>query len=264
MTKIVAILNLTPDSFSDGGKFFNHKLALKQTEKMLRDGADIIDVGAESTRPGANPISAIEEWQRLKVILPDICKMAHAADKEISLDSYHFTTVEKAVDLGVNYINDVSGLKDLRLLALAKSYRIKYILMHNLAIHADHKQIIDKDLDPITVVEEWLVMKLEQIKKHGFPQKDIIFDPGIGFAKTNHHSLILLKNIKKFSNLGLDLYVGHSRKSLLQDMFETLTEERDLETALLSSYLVDMGVKYLRVHNVLHNAQALKFSKIFS
>ncbi len=255
MIKLVGILNITPDSFSDGGKFYNSNNALIQTQKLIKDGANIIDVGAESTRPGATPIDKNQEWQRLENILPKIIKIAHQNNVKISLDSRHYQTIKKALDLGIDIINDVTGFdnKDMALIG-AKSNK-KLIVMHNLGVPARKDLIIDQNLDEIEEIKNWMKKKISFLQELGVKKENIIFDPGVGFGKNAKQSINILNNINQFKDLGLEIFIGHSKKSFLDEVNEK--GDRDSKTIFVSKNLIGKGVRYLRVHDVSNHKSLL-------
>jgi dihydropteroate synthase len=252
VTQIVGILNLTPDSFSDGGKFFSVEAAILQTKKMIADGADVIDIGAESTRPGAAKISAAEEWQRLEKILPAVMSEVKKSAKKIpvSIDSYHFETIQKAHELGVEIVNDVSGLVDEKIIEFVAAKNLKVILMHNLAIHANPDLIVNRELNVCDEILRWAEEKISYLEQRSVKKSQLIFDPGIGFAKDAKQSIRIVKNIATFRTLGLPLYVGHSKKSFLDSWGQKSQESRAQKTLLLSSYLMSKNVEFMRVHDV--------------
>ncbi len=216
-TKIVGILNITPDSFFDGGKFDAFESAIAQTKKMIAEGADVIDIGAESTRPKAVPIGFDEEWKRLEKILPAVIFEIKNSSRKIltSIDSYHFETIKKAHGLGIDIINDVSGLVDEKIIKFIAEKNIATILMHNLAIHANPDLIINQHLNLTEEILNWARKKISDLEKKGVKKSQLIFDPGIGFAKNAEQSIRILKNIDAYRVLGLPLYIGHSKKSFL-------------------------------------------------
>ena len=262
MTKVVGILNITPDSFSDGGKYFHYDNAIKKLEYFIEKGIDVIDVGAESTRPNAIKISSEEEWSRLKNILPEIIKLAHKNNIAVSLDSYHSKNLSKALKLGIDYINDVSGCKDEEIIKLAKDHHVKLILNHNLGIPANKEIIIEINKDPICEVNIWFDQKINQLIKYDIDPDNIILDIGIGFGKTAIQSVKMIENIDLFKTHKKALYVGHSRKSFLKEIahfnqFQNLSREQkllisqniDSKTHFISKMLFN-NVDYIRVHNV--------------
>ena len=257
MVKIVGILNITPDSFSDGGKFNSANSAIKQTQKLIKDGADIIDIGAESTRPGSKPISADEEWSRLEKILPEvITKIKKHPQVQSSIDSYHFKNIVRAYDLGIDIINDVSGLADDKIIEFIAEKNITTILMHNLAIHFDPTIIVNQNLNINREIIRWTRKKLAYLEKKGVKKSQLIFDPGVGFAKNGRQSLNILKNISDYRVLNLPIYVGHSKKSFLKALnIDKNNAEKTLE---ISKFLIEKGIDFLRVHDVLEHKNLIK------
>lgn len=275
-TKIMGILNITPDSFSDGGLYCNLEQALHHTKKLLADGADIIDIGAESTRNEIKPNEKQEEitqdqpiqlagaeleWQRLKDILPVICKTVKDARKEISLDSKNPETVAKALEYGIDYINDVSGCDNPAMIDLVARSSAKIIIMHNLGIPADPKVTMPKNIDIINEIKIWLLNKANLLIKHGINQDRIILDPGISFGKTANQSMEIVRNIQKFIEIGYPLLIGHSRKSLYNLYTDVPRNMRDIETYITSAFLMNQGVDYIRVHDVIGNIRALNVAR---
>lgn len=254
-TKIVGILNVTPDSFSDGGKFNSLDAAILQLKKMLEEGADVIDIGAESTRPGSLPIMAEEEWCRLEKILPavifEVKNFNEKFGKKIqtSIDSYHFETIKKSHELGVEIINDVSGLVDEKIVEFIAAKSITTILMHNLAIQSNPELIVNPHLNVTKEILTWAREKISTLEKKGVKKSQLIFDVGIGFGKNAQQSIRVLKNIDAYRALGLPLYVGHSKKSFL-DALE-IPGDRAEKTLQVSKFLMEKNVEFLRVHDVL-------------
>jgi len=273
ITKIVGILNITPDSFFDGAKYNEIENALEHLKTLINNGADIIDIGAESTRPGAKPIDAFEEWQRLKDVLPQAIKYVlnynqqNHRNIQISLDSRHYQTIAKALDLGIDIINDVSGCSDLRMIDLVAKSGKKIVVMHNLGIPADKNKIINPDLDVVMALIDWMKDRLEKLQLGGIKKGQIIFDIGIGFGKNAKQSIQLLQQIDQFKILDLPLYVGHSNKSFLNylrfngdssfsfDDQNPSTLSTEAKTFMISAYLARKNVEYLRVHDVLRNIE---------
>lgn len=255
MTKIVGILNITPDSFSDGGKFNSLDCALAQLEKMLREGADLVDIGAESTRPTATPISPQEEWNRLEIILPSIIQkvkeFSQNSSKKIKtcIDSYHFSTIQKAFQAGIEIINDVKGLNDQKIIDFIAEKEVPTILMHNSPLKINPELIINPYLDTNRQIINWAENKITQLEKAGIKKSNLIFDPGIGFNKNAYQSIIILKNIHQYKSLNLPIYVGHSKKSFLAKISLSNLNPAQ-KTLLLSKYLIDHKVDLLRVHDI--------------
>jgi len=248
MTEIMGILNLTPDSFSGDGLEGAVKNALHQISRMIEEGASIIDIGAESTRPGAEILTPAEEWDRLAPVLENLGDRVHAA--VFSVDTRHAETAWRALALGVQIINDVSGGADPAMTALIKDYDAALVLMHSLTIPADPAVTIPTDASAVEVLLGWAKEKIGALEKQGITREQIIFDPGIGFGKTLTQSWDIIRNIAKFKPLGVPLLIGHSRKSFLCLFGEKPASERDLETLAVSRYLLTQEVDYLRVHDV--------------
>ena len=271
-SKIVGILNLTPDSFSDGGKYFDEKKALFYLEEMLMAGADIIDIGAESTRPNAQILNAQEEIARLENILPKLIfaiknfNKIHNKNIQASIDSYHLETIIFAHKIGVEIINDVSGLIDEKIIDYIAQNNLTAILMHNLAIHSNPELIVNRDLNVVEEIINWAHQKINYLTARKIQKSQLIFDPGIGFAKNSTQSIRILKNINAFRVLNLPIYVGHSKKSFL-DAINIPSQpnlDRTAKTLILSQYLAQKNVEYLRVHDVKENIGAINIKEFES
>jgi len=273
-TKIVGILNITPDSFSDGGKFNNASQALTHLHKMLFDGADMIDIGAESTRPNAVTIGQNEEWLRLEKILPQIVeavkKFNHDQNKQIqtSIDTYHALTARKSHELGVDIINDVSGLENEEMIDFVAKNKIATVLMHSLSVPPNPEIIINSALNVVDEILNFAHQKILFLEKKGIKKSQLIFDPGIGFGKNAMQSLRILKNIETFRALNLPIYVGHSKKGFLDILnIENLSndkESRPQKTLIISNYLARKNIDFIRVHDVLENKIAINLQNNFS
>lgn len=261
VTKIVGILNVTPDSFSDGGKFLTLEKILQHLQKMLDDGASIIDIGGESTRPNAQILSYQQEWQRLEKLLPAIINFIDNYNKInnkeilISIDSYHFENIAKAAVMGIKIINDISGLVDIRIVELIAKKKLTVILMHNLAIHANPDLIINPNLNINKEIIKWAREKIIFLEKNGIKKSQIIFDPGIGFSKNSNQSINILKNIDSYRVLEVPIYIGHSKKSFLDAI--NIEGDRAKKTIAITEYLAKKGVEYIRVHDVKENYDAI-------
>jgi dihydropteroate synthase/2-amino-4-hydroxy-6-hydroxymethyldihydropteridine diphosphokinase len=256
---LVGILNITPDSFSDGGKFITVPNALAQAEKLVREGAEVLDIGAESTRPGATPVLPETEWELLKPVLTAIkeqCKQWIFKPK-ISIDTRHFIVAEKAMQLGIDWINDVSGFVDPNMRALAAGSSVKCVVMHNLGVPAQKNVVLASYPNICEQILDWTEQRFDELLDAGVDANQLIFDIGIGFGKTSQQSIFLLKNIKQFRRLNCPILVGHSRKSFLNLITEKSFPDRDFETAMVSYQLAAQGVNYLRVHNVGLNSEAI-------
>lgn len=258
MTALVAIINITPDSFSDGRKSATTEDYAALIQQAIQDGATILDIGAESTRPGATLLSPEEEWKRLEPVLSLIAPAPAAASglkpqAFLSIDTRHPETFAKALEYGVVWFNDVSGFQNPASLALAKESGCDVVLMHSLTVPADPKITFPPETDVVRAVYEWAEARIAQL---GLPQEKIIFDPGIGFGKNAAQSWELIQNMQAFKKLGVRLMVGHSRKSFLN----LPMEQRDEATATITRQLAASGVDYVRVHNVAANKAAIRDS----
>lgn len=268
--KIIGILNLTPDSFSDGGKYFNEEKALFHLEEMLLSGVDIVDIGAESTRPNAQILNTHEEISRLENILPKLIlaiknfNKIHHKNIQTSIDSYHFETIIFAHKIGIEIINDISGLIDEKIIDYIAENNLTAILMHNLAIHSNHDLIVNRDLNVVAEIIAWAQQKINYLTSRKIQKSQLIFDPGIGFAKNATQSIRILKNINAFRILNLPIYVGHSKKSFLDAINIPSQSELDrtAKTLIISQYLAQKNVDYLRVHDVLENIEAIENNSV--
>ncbi|OQW53036.1 MAG: hypothetical protein A4S09_08015 [Proteobacteria bacterium SG_bin7] len=247
-TQIMGILNLTPDSFSDGGELSDIQSLVKKADLMVSQGASILDVGAESTRPGAVSIDATKEMSRLG---NSICELSKR-EVVISVDTRHPETAAWALGQGAHWINDVSGLTNPEMIKIAKNSNNDFIFMHNLGIPANPNVFLPSDQDPVLVVKDWAKNQIETL---GIPKRRLIFDPGIGFGKGPKQSIEILRRIGEYKDLGVRILVGHSRKSFLR-LFTMASnpKDRDTETLTVSKYLVNEGVDYIRVHDVVLHA----------
>jgi len=247
--KLVGIVNVTPDSFSDGGAFFSTNSAIKHAYQLLQDGADVLDIGAESTRPGAQPITATEEWQRLQPLLHEL--LSHASPACISVDTRHPETAQKALSLGAHWINDVSAASDDAMLRhVAAHPAAHYVLMHSLGIPANPARILPEDFNPVKQLIEWAELQLKRAESFGISRERIILDPGIGFGKNAAQSWAIIHAASSLQVLGVAVLFGHSRKSFLGLSKEAPLHQRDAETFKVSQALARSGIDYLRVHNV--------------
>jgi 2-amino-4-hydroxy-6-hydroxymethyldihydropteridine diphosphokinase / dihydropteroate synthase len=256
---LMGILNITPDSFSDGGKFISVSNALAQAEKLVREGAEVLDIGAESTRPGATPILPETEWALLEPVLTALKEQSKqwAFKPKISIDTRHPIVAERAIQLGIDWINDVSGFVDPNMRALAAGSPVKCVVMHNLGVPAQKNIVLASHPNICEQIVDWTEQRFDELLDAGVNANQFIFDMGIGFGKTAQQSIFLLKNIKQFRRLNCPLLVGHSRKSFLNLITEKPFPDRDFETAMVSYQLAAQGVDYLRVHNVGLNAEAI-------
>ena len=245
-TYIMGILNRTPDSFSDGGKFTEFDSALRHAQLMVSEGADFIDIGGESTRPGFVPLSPEEEMRR---VIPVIEELKKTSAVPISIDTYHAKTAAAAVQAGAGLINDIWGLKgDPEMAAAAASLGVPVCIMHNRKA-PDYANLIE---DMKRDLEESLVLAA----KSGISEENIILDPGIGFGKTYEHNLGVMRNLDAFLSFGYPLLLGVSRKSMVGLTLNLPVEERLEGTIAANVAGILKGADILRVHDVRANLRA--------
>ena len=256
----MGIVNVTPDSFSDGGRFTDWSGVEPLVRNMLDAGVHIIDVGGESTRPGAQPLQHDEEWARVAPVLEQLLELraGNGPGPYISIDTYHADTARRALELGVDMVNDVSGLASPAMIELAGESSADWVAMHQLSLPVDPNLTLAAGRDPFTAVEEWLRESLERWDKAGLDLNRIIFDPGIGFGKTAHQSWELLRRASEFRQHGLRVLVGHSRKSFFRPYFGNDMQARERATVGVSLDLCDQGVDIIRVHDVPLNMDAFR------
>lgn len=260
----MGIINLTPDSFADEGRRVRDLDRVNERlDEFDRENIQIVDFGAESTRPGARPLTADEEWRRLKPALDAFNSkyQASAFHPWLSVDTYHASTAARAVEAGADIINDVSGLASKEMLDLLRSSRCQYILMHSLTVPANPKAILQAE-DPVATLLEWAGGKLKELSAAGVDLDRVVFDPGIGFGKTAGQALTIIQNIDRLFALPVRVLVGHSRKSFMKIWSANEAPSRDPETLGVSLRLAERGVDILRVHEpALHQRVFRAFSE---
>ena len=250
-TYIMGILNVTPDSFSDGGRYNSIDAALKHAEKMIAEGVDIIDIGGESTRPGYTKISDMEESER---IAPVIRAIKERFDISVSADTYKSEVAKAALSAGVDMINDIWGLKyDADMAQIIKKYDASVCIMHN------RKNAVYTDL--INNIKQDLKESINISKSAGITDDKIIIDPGIGFAKTLDDNLAVTKNLESFFSLGYPLLYGASRKSMIGLTLDLPADQR-LEGTLATTVIACMkGAMFVRVHDVTENKRVIDMTQ---
>ncbi|PIU83629.1 MAG: dihydropteroate synthase [Elusimicrobia bacterium CG06_land_8_20_14_3_00_38_11] len=256
MTKIVGILNVTPDSFSDGGKFYKINDAVKHAGKLISEGADIIDVGGESSRPGSIAVSEDEEIKRVVPVIKEIKKkFPHIP---ISVDTYKDKVALNAIDAGAEIVNDIYGLRwrGGNMAEVVAEKKVTVIIMHMQGTPQDMQKNPQYE-DVVSEIYRFFKERLKFAKSKGIKKERIIFDPGIGFGKTLQHNLMLLKNLSKFGKLGIPIMVGPSRKSFIGGLLNVDVSNRLEGTIASSIYSLLNGAGYLRVHDVLSLKRAL-------
>lgn len=254
----MGILNVTPDSFSDGGILDSDNKLLDQVASMVEAGVDILDIGGESTRPGAPPVSVQEEIDR---VLPAIEKIRSRFSTPISVDTNKAAIARLALDAGADIINDISALRfDSAMLPLAVEKDVPVIIMHMQGTPGTMQKNPQYD-NVVEDIKAELSRWLYNAENHGLDRNKIIIDPGVGFGKTLDHNLSILKHIPSFTELGCPVLIGHSRKRFIGIILnEDEPSRRDVGTAAISALCVRSGAAILRVHDVIKTVQAVKLA----
>ena len=244
---IMGILNLTPDSFYDGGRFLNPEVALEQAFRLVQDGADILDLGAESTRPGAQPVSDRDELKRL---LPVLDALKGQIQIPISVDTTKSSVARQALEHGAQIINDVSGLRqDPNVASVVKDFGAGIVLMHRRGT-PETMQLMTDYGDLVEDISRELLQSVAIAESHGIHQHQIVLDPGIGFSKTTEQNLEILERLGEFKRLGRPILVGPSRKSFVGAITKAAPDKRLFGTVAASVLVFERGASILRVHDV--------------
>ncbi len=252
---LMGILNVTPDSFSDGGEFFGAEPAVAHAEKMFDEGAQVIDVGGESTRPGSDPVNTEEELRRVLPVIRGILSVR--PDAIVSIDTYRSSTAEAALDTGARVINDVTALGDPKMAGLVAERGCPIVLMHMLGEPKSMQQDPRYE-DVVREVRDFLAERSERAISAGVEPENIILDPGIGFGKTLEHNLKLLNRLDSLVELGFPVLLGVSRKSFLGKITGSDdTKDRLFGTVAANVLAYEQGACLFRVHDVRANGEAL-------
>ncbi|MGA2567363.1 MAG: dihydropteroate synthase [Pseudolabrys sp.] len=246
----MGVLNVTPDSFSDGGRFIDPKLAIRQAQRMIAEGADIIDIGAESTRPygGAEPVSSEEELARLTPVLPAVVKLK----TPVSIDTMKAGVATWALDQGAAMVNDVWGLqRDPAMAGIVSEHDMPVVIMHN-------REAADPAIDIIADVQAFFQRSLAQAERAGIARDCIVLDPGIGFGKTPEQSIACIARLAEFKRFGLPLLVGASRKRFINAVTPSAPDQRLGGSIASHLEAVKNGAAIVRVHDVAETVQALR------
>jgi 2-amino-4-hydroxy-6-hydroxymethyldihydropteridine diphosphokinase/dihydropteroate synthase len=270
--KIMGVLNITKNSFSDGGKFFHIDQAINQALKILDEGAYILDIGAQSTNVGVNHAAKFTEKQKIKPELSwqeeleNLTPVLKAITDEftrqgkkikLSIDSFYPEVFKYLLDkYPISIINDVSGAGDDKMIDIAAATGLKYVLMHSIEVPTRINKLINFDVDPVNQLMFWTTEKVEHLTSRGVSADKIIFDPGIGFDKSPSQCLYIMRNLHIFKKMGLQILLGHSRKFFMNSFLMLPPSERDLETAVISAQM-SRNADYIRVHNVEATARAI-------
>ena len=253
MPKIMGIVNATPDSFSDGGKFFEPSAAIHHALRLVKDGADILDIGGESTRPYSDVVDVEEELRR---VLPVIEQLSSQIEIPISIDTSKPVVARQAVEAGAGIINDVTGMGNPEMVQIAKDTGAAVCAMHMLGTPQTMQD--DPTYDDVTSeILDYLHDTKVALIESGIEEQRICLDPGIGFGKTHEHNLQLINECDQFLQLHRPILIGHSRKGFLGKVIGDKGADRDIATAAVSLRLAQQGMHILRVHNVLATRQAL-------
>ena len=247
---VMGILNVTPDSFSDGGKYNDIERALKQADKMVEEGADILDVGGESTRPGHVQIGDEEEIRR---VVPVIEALKKRFDVPVSIDTYKSAVAKAALSAGADLLNDIWGFRyDEKMAELAAEYDVPVCLMHN-------RDNLDYD-DFMEDVKKDLQISLDIAEKYGVKKENIMLDPGVGFGKTYEQNLMVMNHLEEIVDMGYPVLLGTSRKSVIGLTLDLPVDEREEGTLATSVLGAIKGCQFVRVHDVEKNVRALKMT----
>ena len=250
-TFVMGILNVTPDSFSDGGYFLNTQSAIEHAQQSISDGADVIDIGGESTRPGAQSISILEEQER---IVPVVKELVRIGIRNISIDTRNASTAQRCLDEGASWINDVSGLThDVNMSKVCRQADA-IVVIHKRGTPDTMQQVPIIYDDVVKEVHDWLSLQIRDLDLD-----KVIVDPGIGFGKRLPHNLELIRHLDAFQNIGAAVLCGLSRKSFIRELLGIENAlERDLPTLAATMWSVSRGVDIVRVHDVKTTVAALK------
>ena len=254
---VMGVLNVTPDSFSDGGQFFDFERAVKRGMQMAVEGAAVIDVGGESTRPGSTSVSDEEQIER---VVPAIKALCEKINVPISIDTCKYEVAKAAFEAGAGMLNDITALSDERIAELAAKHNVPVVLMHMQGTPAT-MQVEPKYQDVVSEVKEYLVGRAKRAEDFGIARNMIFIDPGIGFGKTLEHNLLLLKNISKFIGTDYRVLAGTSRKSFIGKLTgREKPSERVFGTAATVALCAAAGVSIVRVHDVAEMVDVVKVS----
>jgi dihydropteroate synthase len=257
----MGILNVTPDSFSDGGRFTSAAAILAQAEKMIAAGADLLDIGGESTRPGALPVDLADEIDRVVEAVRAI-RRHHSIP--LSIDTTKSEVARLALAEGADLINDISALRfDPGMIALLREREVPVVLMHMQGSPGNMQQNPTYG-DVIGEISAFLSERIAWVTSQGIARQRIIVDPGLGFGKTVAHNLTILKHLERFQALGCPVLIGHSRKAFIGKILDLAVTERDQATAILSGLCTLKGAAVIRVHDVAATVQAVKLAAAVS
>ena len=252
--QIMGIVNVTPDSFSDGGRWQAEDTLAARIDQLLAEGADLIDIGGESTRPFAQPVGEVEELAR---VLPAVRAVRSRSTVPLSVDTTKATVARAALEAGADLINDISALRhDPAMVEVVRDSGCRVVIMHRLGTPGD-MQLAPHYEDVVAEINRFLAGRIAWLEEQGVDRSRVIVDPGLGFGKTLAHNLDILRKVESFKQHGCPLLIGHSRKSFLGRLLDLEVDERDPATAVVSALLTGRGVDILRVHDVRASRQAV-------
>ncbi len=258
LVRVMGIINVTPDSFSDGGIFFDPAAAKEQADELVAAGADLLDVGGESTRPYADPVSLEQELAR---VIPVIQAIRAHHTLPISIDTTKAEVARQALAAGAGIINDISALRsDPQMIDLVRQTDVPLIIMHMQGTPADMQQA-PSYTDVVAEICDFFRERLAWLEGQGVDLERVTIDPGIGFGKSQAHNLTLLKHLSSLTALGRPVLLGHSRKRFIGELTGLPPGERDQATAVLSALAVAQGVSIIRVHDVAATRQAVRLAE---
>ncbi len=253
-TRVMGVLNVTPDSFSDGGLYYEPEAAIRRGLEMVEQGADLIDLGGESTRPRSDPVSADEEWRRVGPVL-DVLR--RQVDVPVSIDTMKPEVAEKAIRAGVSIVNDVSGMRNPAMVHLVASAKVGVVAMHMLGnpkTMQDHPHYVDV----VGEVKAFLTERVRGLEAAGVPAESIAIDPGIGFGKALDHNLALLRGLGDLAALGHPVVIGVSRKSFVGKLGAGEAGERLAGSLAAAAVAVARGANIVRAHDVMETVRAMR------
>ena len=258
-THVMGILNVTPDSFSDGGHYLDVQQAVAHAETMIAEGATLIDIGGESSRPGASSVSVDEELAR---VVPVVHALANAVDIFISVDTYKAEVAQRALQAGAHIVNDITALTgDPNMAAVVAEMEAGVVLMHMKGTPRTMQQA-PKYKDVVNEVRAWLEKRVRNAEAQGIATERIIIDPGIGFGKTTEHNLQLLKRLSEFQALNSPLLIGTSRKAFIGNILNVPVTARVEGTAATVCWAIAHGADIVRVHDVKANVHAARMTDV--
>jgi len=253
-TRVMGILNVTPDSFSDGGRYFDAEAAVRHALDLVDAGADLIDIGGESTRPGSDPVSADEEWRRVGPVIRELTKKVEIP---LSIDTMKPDVAAKAIEAGASIVNDVSGMRDSSMVRLAAKSRVGVVAVHMLG-NPKTMQEHPAYTDVVGEVRSFLTERIRVLEGAGLTSEAIAVDPGLGFGKTLDHNLALLTNLDQMVTLGHPIVVGVSRKSFIERLGGGASGERLSGSLAAAAFAVTKGAHVVRAHDVRETVRAMR------